>query len=196
MHRMPFVRSLLLVALGTLIGGTIVFRWTHATPAAISQTGGSEGAQSASAVQSDIAHLKDVMPSSQSHTMMDVGYHFANLWFAGRQRNWPLATFYFNETRSHIQWTIRIRPVRKNPSTGDAVDLQGIFDGIDHGVLDMLKAAIDAQDPTKFEATYRIPLESCSPCHKSSGLPHLRPMIPEAPGQAIINTDPNATWPQ
>ena len=35
------------------------------------------------AMQADIAHLKDVVPS-QSHTMTDVGYQFANLWFAGK----------------------------------------------------------------------------------------------------------------
>jgi hypothetical protein len=195
MHRMRTVRSVLLVALGILVGGAVVFRWTHATPGAAAQPAAPEAAPGGPNEQSDIAHLKDVVPS-QSHAMMDVGYHFANLWFAGRQRNWPLATFYFNETRSHIRWAIRIRPVRKHPSTGEAVELQPIFDGVDNGVLNMLKAAVDARDPMQFEATYRTTLESCYSCHKSSGLPHLRPMVPEALGQPIINPDPNATWPQ
>ena len=30
-------------------------------------------------------HLPD-----QSHAMADVGYHFANLWFAADKQNWPL----------------------------------------------------------------------------------------------------------
>jgi hypothetical protein len=34
--------------------------------------------------------------------MADVGYHFSNLWFAGRGRNWPLATYYYNEVRKTI----------------------------------------------------------------------------------------------
>ena len=35
--------------------------------------------------------------------MMDVDYHFANLWFAGQSKNWPLAQFYLNETRAHLR---------------------------------------------------------------------------------------------
>src|SRR6266568_2288679 len=30
----------------------------------------------------------------QSHAMVDVGYHFANLWFAADKGNWPLAKYY------------------------------------------------------------------------------------------------------
>src|SRR5205085_4542592 len=53
------------------------------------------------ALQAEVARLKSVA-SDQSHAMVDVGYHFANLWFAGEKKNWPLAKFYFDETRSHI----------------------------------------------------------------------------------------------
>ena len=38
--------------------------------------------------------------------------------------------------------------------------------------------------------------DACYSCHKSSGKPYLRPMIPTMPPQAIINDDPKATWPQ
>ena len=80
-------------------------------------------------IPSDVAHLKEVVPS-QSHAMMDVAYHWTNLWFAAQKRNWPLAQFYFDESRQHIQWTIRIRPIRKD-ADGKDVDLKAIFDGID-----------------------------------------------------------------
>jgi len=33
-------------------------------------------------------------------------------------------------------------------------------------------------------------------CHKASGTPYLRPMIPTAAAQSIINFDRAATWPQ
>ena len=32
---------------------------------------------------------------------MDVQFHWTNLWFAGRRRNWPLALYYWGRT-----WTI------------------------------------------------------------------------------------------
>jgi hypothetical protein len=33
-------------------------------------------------------------PVDQAHVMADVGYHFANLWFAVKNGNWPLAQYY------------------------------------------------------------------------------------------------------
>jgi hypothetical protein len=33
-------------------------------------------------------------------------------------------------------------------------------------------------------------------CHKASGKPYLRPMVPTEPGQSIINFDAAATWPE
>jgi hypothetical protein len=83
--------------------------------------------------------------------MEDVGYHFANLWFAAGQKNWPLADFYLAETRSHLRWAVRIRPVRQSKA-GD-VDLKGILDAMDNteGVMfSAIKASIDTKDTAAF----------------------------------------------
>jgi hypothetical protein len=145
-------------------------------------------------VATDVARLKSVVPS-QSHAMSDVAYHWNGLWFAGEQNNWPLAQFYFDETRQHIKWTITIRPVRKDPA-GNEVHLQGIFDAIDAGAFTDVKHAIEQQNREAFETAYKASLEACYSCHKSSGKPYLRPMVPTTPPQTIINYDPKATWPQ
>src|SRR5258705_5383386 len=60
----------------------------------------------------------------QSHAMADVGYHFANLWFAADKQNWPLADYYLSETRSHLRWAVRIHPLRKTKA-GAEIDLNG-----------------------------------------------------------------------
>ena len=78
--------------------------------------------------RTDVAHLKDITPA-QSHTMIDVGYHMSNLWFAAQHKNWDLAAFEVDETRNRIRWTIRISPTRKTPD-GEIVDIKGIFDGV------------------------------------------------------------------
>ena len=145
-------------------------------------------------LRADVARLKANSPS-QSHTMSDVGYHWTNLWFAGEKKNWPLAMFYFDETRQHILWTIRLRPVRKGPDGAD-VNLVPIFEGIDTSAFKAMAEAIQKQDAQAFAAAYRTTLEACYGCHKSSGKPYLRPMIPTSPSQTIINVDPGATWPQ
>lgn len=75
--------------------------------------------------------------------MKDIAYHFSNLWFAGGAQNWPLAGFYLNETRSHLRWAVRVRPVRRT-STGE-VDLRPILDGFDRSLL--TARAKDDRDP-------------------------------------------------
>jgi len=160
-----------------------------ASPAPASPAGDAK----ASTLEADVAHLKDITPS-QSHTMIDVGYHMSNLWFAAQHKNWDLAAFEVDETRNRIRWTIRINPTRKKPD-GEIVDIKAIFDGIDATVLPPLKDAVAKKDMKAFDAAYRTMLEACYSCHKASAKPYLRPMIPTAPPQTIINYDPNAKWP-
>jgi len=189
------VRGLFLFAGGAVLGALIVTRMsplqrTEAAGPVAAATGGVDLV----ALRADVDRLKEAVPS-QSHAMTDVGYQYANLWFAGEKQNWPLATFYLNETRSHIRWTIRIRPVRKDLA-GNPVDLKGIFDPIENGVMTSLKEAIEKKDRGQFVTSYKQMLEACYACHKASDKPFLRPMIPLTESQSIINRDPNARWPE
>src|SRR5262249_42492782 len=131
--------------------------------------------------------VRGMLPS-QSHTMMDVEYHFTNLWFAGEAENWPLAAFYLNETQGHIGWTIRVRPVRQT-SRGD-LDLAPIFGGLRGGPLAETKAAIGAKDKKKFEDAYTHVMSGCYSCHVAAEKPFLRPHIPEAPATRLIDMTP------
>jgi len=177
--------------LGVLIGaGAVEYRHRGGVAAVPVATEGGD----LDALRADVARLKANAPS-QSHTMSDVGYHWTNLWFAGEKKNWPLAMFYFDETRQHILWTIRLRPVRKG-ADGKDVNLVPIFEGIDASAFKAMAEAIQQQDAQAFAAAYRMTLEACYGCHKASGKPYLRPTIPAAAAQTIINFDPAATWPQ
>lgn len=184
---------LLLLAAGAAAGAAAVEYWHATSPAAGAQID-APATDGVASMRAEILRLREITPS-QSHAMSDVGYHWANLWFAAQQKNWPLATFYFDETRSHILWTIRIRPIRKDDA-GKPVDLKAIFDGIDSSAFAAVKDAIAQKDPVKFTATYKVALESCYSCHKASSKPYLRPMIPLAPPQPIINFSADAQWPQ
>ena len=194
------VRVVLPGVIGALVGaGAVEYRHradVAASPASMKEAAADvNGAKSDfDGVRADVARLKANAPS-QSHTMSDVGYHWTNLWFAGEKKNWPLAQFYFDETRQHILWTIRLRPVRKGPD-GNDVNLVPIFEGIDTSAFKTMAEAIEKQNPQTFAAAYRAALEACYGCHKASGKPYLRPAIPTAPAQTIINFDPAAAWPQ
>src|SRR5215813_11018487 len=143
----------------------------------------------------EVATLRQLIPTN-STIMMDVQWHWTNLWFAGKRRNWPLAQYHFNEARGHIQQLVRKNPTIRNQVDGTDVELQGIFDGIDTSSLQMVKDAIAKKDGVECHEDYRDNLESCYACHKSIGRPYIRPQIPTAQVQAIVNMDPNATWPQ
>jgi hypothetical protein len=140
-----------------------------------------------------IKALEDLIPD-QSHIMADVGDHFANLWFAGRAENWPLADFYLAETKSHLHWAVRRIPIRKD-NQGKDVNLGNILDAFEKSQLAQLKSSIDGKNKAAFDKLYTEGLTVCYSCHKAADKPYLRPRIPSEPASPIINFDPRANWP-
>lgn len=145
------------------------------------------------ALTAEVQILRDRLPD-QAHAMHDVGQHFANLWFAARAENWDLATFFWNETRSHLRWAVRIIPVRKD-SLGQEIDLQAILQAVENSPLQQLQATIVARDRASFEPAYRAMLEGCYACHKACDKPFLRLQIPEEPESRVLNFAPAAPVP-
>jgi hypothetical protein len=139
-------------------------------------------------LRGEVERLKGMVPD-QSHAMSDVGYHYANLYFAAREQNWPLADFYASETKSHLRWAVRIIPVRKDPAGRD-VDLRAILEAIENSSLKDVQDAVKAKDAPRFEKAYRVMLESCYSCHQASGKPYLHPHVPDAPEVHILDVAP------
>jgi len=156
---------------------------------------GMVGADAAGDAAAEIARLKAEMEQlrgrlpDQSHVMKDVGYHFSNLWFAAGAKNWPLAKFYLDETRSHLKWAVRVNPVRK--TKGGDLDLRVILDALDRTVLADTQKAIDARNPEAFTKAYQQTLAGCYACHTAAEKPYLRPKIPEQPETRIIDFKPS-----
>lgn len=140
------------------------------------------------ALRAEVNRLKGIMPD-QSHAMKDVAYHFGNLWFAGQKTNWPLAEFYWSETRSHLRWAVRIIPVRKD-AQGNEIRLQEILDPIDKTSLQQVGDAIKAKDSARFVEAYKQMLDSCYACHLASAKPFLKLQIPQQSEVPIINFEP------
>ncbi len=180
------------LVLGAIVGGMAVEYWltTRAVSPAVAQTTAAPSAD----VVADVARLKSLLPT-QSHIMIDVAYHWANLWFAADKKHWLLARYLFDEARQSVRWAVLLRPVRKLPD-GGTVDVKGIFDGIDPSAFATVQLAIEDKDSAAFAMAYKQALEACYACHKAIGRPELRPMIPTAPPTTILNFDPNAKWPE
>ena len=141
-----------------------------------------------SALKAEVARLKGLAPD-QSHAMADVGYHYTNLWFAGRGGNWPLAQFYSDEVRSHLRWAVRIIPKRKD-AEGREIDLGGILTGLETSTLKDLAQSIKDKDGEKFAAAYKAQLEGCMACHRATNKPYLRLRVPERPDAGIVDFRP------
>jgi cytochrome c553 len=188
------VRSVVLLVVGVVIGA-VIMQWRYSAAAQAPAPSAASQAPPADlkTLAADVERLKALLPS-KSHIMMDVQWHWTNLWFAGQAKNWPLAQFYFNETRSHIQWLMKKSPkIRSQGPDKEEVDVQAIFDAVDTSSLADVKNAIAAKDSAKFAATYKTMLDSCYSCHKSVGRPYLRPMIPKMQVQSALEMDPNGT---
>jgi hypothetical protein len=185
-------RTFAALALGLCWGAILHALFSANDPVAIAQT--AKPAPDPQTLAADMETIVGKLPD-QSHAMEDVSHHFSNLWFAVQKENWPLATFYLNETRSHLRWAVRIIPKRKD-SAGKEVDLQVILQAFENSPWKQMQDAIAANDKTEFEKKYRFGLETCYACHKAADKPFIRPQIPTAPENSIINFDPSADWPK
>jgi hypothetical protein len=181
-QRLAFV----LIVVSVVAGGAA--RTGTAQPAGTSADGAAGGqAAEVARLKDEIERLKALLPD-QSHVMKDVAYHFSNLWFAGQAQNWPLAGFYLSETRSHLRWAVRVRPVRRT-TTGE-LDLRSILDGLDRSLLATLQKTIEGRDTAAFAKAYRDMVSGCYSCHQASEKPYLRPRVPGAPEGRMIEFTP------
>jgi hypothetical protein len=139
------------------------------------------------ALRAEIERLKSIVPG-QAFAMTQVAYNFNNLWFAAHAENWPLAQFYFNETRVRLRGALRITPVRKI-STGD-LELQPFLDSLERDSLAKLGEAVAAKNVAQLEGVYRTTLEGCHACHAASEKAYLELQVPTAPAEPMIQFAP------
>ena len=173
---------LLAAAIGALIGAALT---VSVQPSHVHAQAGASTSPDVIAMRAEIDALKRQLPD-QAHVMADVDYHFSSLWFAARNANWPLATFYLGETRSHLNWAVRMRPVRKLSSGAD-LELRPILQGVESAGLAQIKAAIEQHDQRAFDRAYRGAIAQCYGCHAAAEKPYLRPRIPDSPGARMID---------
>lgn len=141
------------------------------------------------ALKEQITELRGHLPS-QSHTMADVAYHFNGLWFAGQANNWPLAEFLLNETKSHLRWSVRVRPLRPL-STGGEFRVGDMLTAIEQSALKELTESVQGRDQARFVTAYKMQLASCYACHVAAEKPYLRLRIPERPAETMLESDPS-----
>jgi hypothetical protein len=166
---------MLFLSAAVMLGSAMVFSAAPAPAQTAAASDPPATVDELAAIKAENVKLRGLIPS-QSHAMVDVSFHFTNLWFAGQEKNWPLAKFYLGEVRNHIKWSIRLVPVRK--SKNGEVKLVDKFEPFDNVKLTEIQKQIDAKDRKQFSAAYRDAMAGCNDCHEASDKPYLRVMVP------------------
>ena len=188
------------IASGVLISGAMLGVFMLGAPGQIVGQGSSAPAQEGAAgagdelarLKAEVARLKTATVAAAA--MHEVDYHAQNLWFAGKNGNWPLADFYWKKILVHMRLALG---EDLDTARGDAKRKGAdVLSAIESAKNMQVGSAIERKDVVGFQSTYRALLEGCYNCHKAEGMPYLRPRMPMPPAQSIINVDPRATWPR
>jgi hypothetical protein len=174
------------------MGGALLMRGgdapSYAAPAMSAQSTQSAPPDELTALRAEVERLKTLVPD-QAHVMIDVAYHFTNLYYAGLHENWPLAQFYLDTMHSHLRSAVQIVPMRKDRAGRD-VDMDGILTAVEQTSLNDLAIAIKAKDNAAFVKAYATQAKFCMACHKAASREYIRLQIPDAPDSQILDFIP------
>jgi hypothetical protein len=100
-------------------------------------------------------------------TMMEVGYRYNELYWAGEDQNWELAEYHIDKIEHTIKLGLRRRPKRR-----DGAEI--IFP-----ILEKLKKITKANNFVKFKEGFKALQQSCRDCHQAEGVPYFEAGIPK-----------------
>jgi hypothetical protein len=86
------------------------------------------------------------------------------LWYAGKARNWPLASYEVDELEEGFADAVRFHPEHKD-SPRPLTELVPEFTA---GPIAALRQAISGEKPHEFVAAYDALTESCNGCHSAA----------------------------
>jgi hypothetical protein len=100
--------------------------------------------------------------------MVEVGYRFTELYFAGQDRNYPYARYQLEKMELAIELGLERRPAR-------AASARPFLEE----ALPPVRAAIEAEDPNQFEEGFETLRAGCMLCHVQEEVPHFAVQIPQ-----------------
>ena len=104
-----------------------------------------------------------------SAAMMEVGYRYNELYFAGQDENWQMATYHAEKIGDAIALGFERRPAR-----AESAMAQSFMDN----VLPEMLEAIETQDPEQFEISFEDLRNNCNACHQVEEMGHLEMRTP------------------
>ena len=95
--------------------------------------------------------------------MMETGYRYSELYWAGEDRNWDYAAYQLGKVRLTIELGIERRPKR-------AASAQGFL----NGAVPQLGEAISKKDPALFRQRFEVLTAHCNACHAMEQMAFVR----------------------
>jgi hypothetical protein len=97
--------------------------------------------------------------------MVETGYRYNELYWAGQDRNWGYAKYQVEKIRTAVSNGVERRPKR------------GASAGVLESALSVVEEAIAAEDTALFAASFDQLTETCNACHRTEQVPfvHVRP---------------------
>lgn len=94
--------------------------------------------------------------------MVETGYRYGELYWAGQDRNWDYAKYQVEKIRTAVQNGVERRPRRAQ----SAQMLDGALPGVEE--------AITAKDPVLFTERFNVLTATCNACHQAERVPFVR----------------------
>lgn len=104
--------------------------------------------------------------------MLGIQVHHNKLWFAGREENWPLAQFEYDEMMEIVHQAEVIETDRPEVAQ---------FKVMLYTPLDSIQKAIKLKDVDRFSESFHLLTNACNNCHKNTHFEFNRIQTPEHP---------------
>lgn len=101
-------------------------------------------------------------------SMVEVGYRFVELYFAGKDGNWPYADYQAEKIETAIRLGVERRPKR-------AASARYFLDED----LPAMRAALKKRNEAEFDRAVKSLRQACMRCHIREDVPHFMVQIPE-----------------
>jgi hypothetical protein len=99
-------------------------------------------------------------------TMVEVGYRYGELYWAGEDQNWPYAAYQIEKIRTAVALGLERRPKR----AASAAVLES--------ALAPLAGAVEKRDTAEFTARFAQLTATCNACHHAEAVPFMRVVTP------------------
>lgn len=110
--------------------------------------------------------------------MVEVGYRYGELYWAGRDGNWEFSAYQIEKIRTAMRNAIQRRPARG----ASAQVLEGVIPGVE--------AALRARDRGQFTRSFDALTQSCNACHKAERVGFIT-VAPPSIRHSVVSSGPS-----